>query len=98
MNLLGLNCHALGLDAAVGELRDLCRSNNPEVVFLSKTKKKEKEMVRLRWSSGFTNGVAVDCCGRSGGLALWWKDGVDVTVRPWCQYFIDAQISMGGKV
>jgi hypothetical protein len=94
MNLLGLNCRGLGLDAAVGELRDLCRCYNLEVVFLSETKKK----ARLRWSLGFTNGVAVDCYGRSGGLALWWKDGVDVTVRPWCQYFIDAQISIRGKV
>jgi hypothetical protein len=67
-------------------------------VFLSETKKKAKEMVRLRWSLGFTNGVAIDCYGRSGGLALWWKDGVEVTVRPWCQYFIDAQITIRGKV
>jgi hypothetical protein len=97
MNILGLNCLGLGLDVAVGKLHDLCRSYNPEVVFLSETKKKAKEMVRLRWSLGFTNGVAMDCCGRSGGLVLWWRDGVDVTVRPWCQYFIDAQISIRGK-
>jgi hypothetical protein len=40
MNILGLNCRGLGLDAAVGELRDLVRSYNPVVVFLSETKKK----------------------------------------------------------
>jgi hypothetical protein len=33
MNILGLNCRGLGLDAAVGELRDLCRLYNLVVVF-----------------------------------------------------------------
>jgi hypothetical protein len=40
MNILGLNCRRLGLDMAVGELRDLVRSYNPVVVFLSETNKK----------------------------------------------------------
>jgi hypothetical protein len=31
--------------------------------------------------------------GKGGGLALWWRDGIDVSVRPWCQYFIDAKIT-----
>ena len=97
MILLALNCRGLGLDAAVGELRDLVRSYNPAVVFLSETKKKSKAMDKLKWSLGFRNGVAVDCDGRSGGLAMWWRDGVDVSVRPWCQYYIDAKICFEGK-
>jgi hypothetical protein len=66
------------------------------VVFLSETKKRSKEMDKLKWSLGFTHGVAVECNGRSGGLALWWRDGVEVSVRPWCQYYIDAGISHNG--
>jgi hypothetical protein len=97
MNILGLNCRGLGLDAAVGELRDLCRSYNPRVVFLCETKKRAKEMEKIKWSLGFTNGVAVDCQGRSGGLALWWKEDVEVHTRPWCQYYIDAKITYNGK-
>jgi hypothetical protein len=31
---------------------------------------------------------------KGGGLALWWRDGVEVAIRPWCQYFIDAKITM----
>jgi hypothetical protein len=30
--------------------------------------------------------------GKGGGLALWWRDGVEVSVRPWFQYYIDAKI------
>ena len=97
MNLLALNYRGLGLDAAVGELRDLIRSYNPVVVFLSETKKKSRAMNKLKWSLGFRNGVAVDCSGRSGGLALWWREGVDVSVRLWCQYYIDAKIVFEGR-
>jgi hypothetical protein len=70
MNCLGLNCRGLGFDAAVGELWDLCRSFNPGVVFLCETKKRARDMDRIKWSLGFSHGVAVDCNGRSGGLAL----------------------------
>jgi hypothetical protein len=91
MNILILNCRGLGLASAVGELRDLTRSLNPAVVFLSETKQKRRTMERLQWSLGFRHGVSVDCKGKSGGLALWWRDGVDVSVRPWCQYYIDAE-------
>ncbi|XP_071685392.1 uncharacterized protein [Lolium perenne] len=97
MNILSLNCRGLGLDAAVGELRDLIRSYNPVVVFLSETKKRAKAMERIRWRLGFKHGVAVDCRGFSGGLALWWRDGIEVDVRPWCQYYIDAAITFEGK-
>jgi hypothetical protein len=54
-------------------------------------------MDMLKWSVGFRNGVVVDDVGRSGGLALWWKDEVEVSVRPWCQSYIDATISYAGK-
>ena len=50
-------------------------------------------MDKIKWSLGFTNGVAVDCNGKGGGLALWWRAEVDVSVRPWCQYFLDAKIT-----
>jgi hypothetical protein len=46
------------------------------VVFLSETKMKSKAMDRLR------DGVTVEGKGKGGGLALWWRDGVDVSVKP----------------
>jgi hypothetical protein len=93
MNLLSLNCRGLGLAAAVGELRDLCRSLNPGVVFLCETKQKKRTVERLQWSLGFRHGICVDGKGKGGGLALWWRDGVTVEVRPWCQLYIDAKIT-----
>jgi exonuclease III len=93
MIILGLNCRGLGLDVAVGELRDLARSYNPGVVFLSETKQKKRTMEKIQWSLGFRHGVCVEGNGKGGGLALWWRDGIDVSVRPWCQYYIDAKIT-----
>ena len=54
-------------------------------------------MEKIKWSLGFKCGVAVDSEGLIGGLALWWRDYVDVTVRPWSQYFIDAEVKFEGK-
>ena len=85
------------MDSTVGELRDLIRSYNPEVVFLCETKKSARAMEKLKWSLGFQSGVAVDCKGRSGGLALWWREHIHVKVRPWCQYFMDAELVCEGK-
>jgi hypothetical protein len=96
MILLGLNCDGLGLDAAVGELWDLIRSYNPGVVFLYKTKMKDRALDKIKWSMGFSNGATVDCRGRSGGLALLWCDGIDFSIRPWSQYYIDTKITVEG--
>jgi hypothetical protein len=89
------NYQGLGLASAVGELRDLVWSLNPTVVFLSKTKLNSKAIDQLKWSMGFTHGVAVNSKEKSGGLALLWKDRVEVSVQPWCQYYIDAKIKWG---
>jgi hypothetical protein len=93
MIILGLKSRGLGLNPAVGELRDLIRSYNPAVVFLNETKQKKQYMERLQWSMGFRHGVCVEGKGKGGGLALWWRDGIEVTVRPWCQHYIDAKIT-----
>jgi hypothetical protein len=93
MNLLSHNSRGLGLDSAVGELRDLIRSYNLAVVFLCETKQNKGIMDRLQWSLGFRLGICVEGKGKGGGLALWWRDGVEVEVRPWCQYYIDAKIT-----
>jgi hypothetical protein len=31
---------------------------------------------------------------KSGGLALWWKDGIGVSVRPWCRCNFDTKINV----
>jgi hypothetical protein len=80
MNLLSLNCRGLGLDAAVGELRDLCRSYNPAVVFLCETKKEgqgdgenQMEFGAFQWCGGEMSGkegrISVMVERRGGGVS-----------------------------
>lgn len=53
---------------------------------------REKEMDFLRWRLNMPNMVAVDCVGRTGGLALFWRRGVDVGLRWKGRYHIDVVV------
>lgn len=52
----------------------------------------ENRIKGLRWKLGLTNMVVKDCSGRSGGLALFWRNGVDVHVRHISCLYIDADL------
>jgi exonuclease III len=97
MKILVWNCRGLGLAAAVGELRDLIRSFNPSLIFLCETKKSRHAMDTLKWSLGFANGEYVASQGKSGGLALLWTREIDVEIRPYSQYHMDAIIREDGR-
>jgi hypothetical protein len=49
------------------------------------TRLKISEIVNLKYKWGFSCGLAVDCSGfgreRSGGLALFWKDHLDISIK-----------------
>jgi hypothetical protein len=47
---------------------------------------------RLRWKLGMPNMIVKDCVGRSGGLAMFWKNGVDVKLTGFVsRYHIDTE-------
>ncbi|KAK6124264.1 hypothetical protein DH2020_042016 [Rehmannia glutinosa] len=55
------------------------------------------ETTRLKELLGFNYGVFADSVGRSGGLALFWKDEVDVSVKYINRFFIDSIITSNGR-
>jgi len=59
---------------------------------LSETKLDERRMQWFRWALGLTNMVVRDCDGRSGGIAILWRKGVDVTLRNFSKYHIDVDV------
>jgi hypothetical protein len=85
MKTLSWNCRGLGNPRAVRALSRLIRLENPQVVFLMETRLKISEIVNLKYKWGFSCGLAVDCSGfgreRSGGLALFWKDHLDISIK-----------------
>jgi hypothetical protein len=67
---------------------------DPDVLFLSKTKLKEDKLEWLRWKLGMPNMIVKDYEGQSGGLVMFWKNGVNVKLTGFVsRYHIDTEIT-----
>lgn len=92
MKILSLNCQGLGRPEAVRDLRSLIELHCPMLVFLSETRFFSDSVESLRCSLGFPNGLGVGTYGRGGGLALLWKDELDVHLQTLDKLHIDVVI------
>jgi hypothetical protein len=72
------NCRGTGLSRTVHELSALVRANNLSLLFLCETHNSASRVANLRWRLGLKHCIAVDSDGRSGGLALFWHESVEV--------------------
>ena len=62
------------------------------MLFLSKIKHDSKWMEWWRWKLDMPNLVVKDSVGASGGLALFWKKNVNLTVKSLSKYHIDVVV------
>ena len=92
MSLLAWNCRGLGSDATDGELRWLVKTFRPALLFLSETKMWDTKARNFMWSLGYSGSYAVSCEGRSGGLALFWKQPYSIPVRGCNSHCIDVRV------
>ena len=68
----------------------------PDIVFLMETKVDKKEWIdKVKERCKLKHGVFVPSNGNSGGLALFWKDGVTLDVQSYAYDHIDAWIDDG---
>lgn len=93
MEILSWNCRGICNDHSVQALKTIIQQNRPSFIFLCETKVRDSSyMNSLRLQIGFLNCEAVFRYGQSGGLALFWCDGIDVRSRSKSHHHIDVEI------
>jgi hypothetical protein len=80
MKLLSWNCRGAGRAPTVRSLKALVRAEGSDVFFVAETKSKSPRIEKLKNSLGFAHCFCFDSAGSAGGLALFWKMGVDLEV------------------
>ncbi|KAL4626209.1 hypothetical protein ACB092_05G079100, partial [Castanea dentata] len=95
MSCLAWNCRGLENPCIVRELGDLIRVKNLSVVFLAETGADETRLKEIKRNLSFGNLHFVERINRAGGLALFWKDTVDLHVETSSKNHIDAIVNKG---
>lgn len=54
--------------------------NSPDLLFISESKTSRQRCSQWKFILGFEGLFVVDLVGKSGGLLLFWKNSVDVTI------------------
>ena len=95
MNCISWNCRGLGQPRAVLELTELVKNKSPSILFLMETRSKEQFLKKLCSKLKFENVHIEPRMNTGGGLALYWKNGIDLKVLESSPTFIDAVVNPG---
>ena len=93
MEILAWNCRGLNNDRAVEALLTLVRQKRPDFIFLLETKVDDWDyMNSVRLQIGYRNCEAFWSEGQSGGVAMFWRDGLDVNFLSKSRFFVDLEV------
>ena len=95
MSILSWNCRGLGNQHAVNVLSHLMREKAPKILFLMETKQLVNEMRQIQSDLPYGCMFVVPNVCWSGGLALLWKEEVDLHIQTYSPHHIDALIHNG---
>jgi hypothetical protein len=87
----------LSTPSAIPNLRNLAHGYQPEILFLSETLSKTQTLERIRVQLNYSSCLAIDVEGRSGGLAVMWRDSIKCRVVNYSRNFINLIVEEGGK-
>lgn len=92
MNLIAWNCRGLGSTLVARTFIDKVRSREPLLVFLVKTKASVSRIKGIQSKLNYTQGIVVPSDGRSGDLALQWREGANVSFKSCLNFHIDVVV------
>lgn len=69
------------------------RKHSSSIVFVSETKLSSYRISYLRQTLNFENGFGVDCVGRKGGLAIFWKSDWKLEIKSYSPGHIDTFVT-----
>lgn len=95
MNCLSWNCRGLGQPHEVLELTKMVKKYNSSIIFLMETRSKECYLKKLCSKLCLENLFTVPQFNTGGGLALYWKNGIDLKVLDSSPTYIDAVVKPG---
>ncbi|KAB1671559.1 hypothetical protein, partial [Gossypium barbadense] len=94
MKFMCWNYRGMGNPAKIRELKQLIGAHNPDIIFLSETKMNGNDFRRVQNKCRLQNGLTVNSEGRSGGLALMWKEGTNVSIQSYSKHQIDSIVNL----
>lgn len=93
MRILSWNCQGAGYTPTVRHLREIRGQYFPEVTFLWETKNKRNYMEKVMAHLGYFDLSTVEPIGKSGGLALMWKETIQMKILYIDRRMTDTQIT-----
>ena len=98
MNLMSWNCRGLGNLQTVKALEKAINKEEPIIVFLMETKSNREWMNYVKDRCKMKHGLIIPSEGKSGGLALMWREGIKVDVQTYSQSHVDALVDGGADI
>lgn len=96
MSTLSWNCRGVGRPTEIQFLMDVVRQERPDFIFLCETVGRKDRMEWIRGKIGYDGIFAVEPYGRSGGIALFWKDMNQAKLIGFSKNHIDVEVNIEG--
>lgn len=94
MRVISFNYGGLRNPHAVLSLKALIRWRSPHVLFFIETKQPNKEMEVIRYKLELCYCLSIPTIRRARGLALLWRDDIQVHIQTYSLNHIDVHISL----
>ncbi|KAG7543566.1 Endonuclease/exonuclease/phosphatase [Arabidopsis thaliana x Arabidopsis arenosa] len=96
--VLSWNCQGLGNSMTVRRLEEINKKFRPDVIFLMETKNSDATVLKKLEDLNFAHSWLVSPQGHGGGgLALLWKQELELEVLKSCPNFLDTKITTKGQ-